>query len=186
MKFFPASKKHQGYLLIELMVSLTIFSIVTTTSIGAVLAIVEANAKSQTTKAIMDNMSVALENISRSVRLGTNYSCISDHSVSTPCTTAGAAGISFTAQDGTIVEYFFKTQVLYRFRFSTDVNPVQLTDLGIVIDTAKFYINGAGSNDGQPRLFVVINGHSGLDNTLSQTSFVLQSTVTQRVQDPNQ
>ena len=180
-------------MLIEILVSLAIFSIVMTTSVGAILAILSANAKSQSTKSVVDNLSVAVENMTRSIRIGSDYKCISGHSsVITDQTTCpdGAKGISFLPQDQTIndathrVEYFFDssgTGAIYRYQPAGDTNAaaLQLTAPEVNLTAVKFYLYGSGNADGQSRLFISINGQSGSPGK-RPTSFMLQSSVTQR------
>ncbi len=187
-------KGKNGYLLIELMVSLAIFSLIMTTSIGAMLAIIEANAKSQTVKSVMDNVNVAVENMSRTIRIGTDYQCISDHNTlivdQTTCG-AGAAGISFLPQDSAgpsdYEEYYFNSGAIWRYRATlSNGNPVQLTAPEVKIDIARFYLSGLDTNDGQPRVFMAINGTAGPDNTNRQSKFALQTSVTQRQPDSNE
>jgi type II secretory pathway pseudopilin PulG len=182
-------KKKGGYLLMEILVSLTIFSIIVTTSVGAVLAIVDANAKSQSTKSVIDNLSVALENITRTIRIGTDYKCIiSSRARGAPqegnsdgLCSQGNEGISFIPQDAEStsdrVEYYFYNGAIYRYRPSKTESA--LTAPEVTITAMKFYLYGAGTNDGQPRVFVVVNGTAGPEGK-RQTTFTIQSTVTQR------
>jgi type II secretory pathway pseudopilin PulG len=182
-------KKHrknssQGYMLIEILVSLVIFSIVVVISSSAILAIVEANTKSQTTKSVMDNLSVAIENMSRTMRIGTEFKCISGHGdpgSNTSSCSAGSAGVSFVPQDATAgerMEYYFRSGVLYRNRGNIEI---ALTAPEVVLTDMKFYVLGASTNDGQPRIFININGEAG--TTRSKSEFNMQTTVSQRQPD---
>ena len=182
----------KGYLLLEIIVSLGIFSIIVTTSIGAVLAIVDANTKSQTTKSVIDNLSVALENISRTVRIGTNYKCLISFGttavVGNTCV-AGTIGIEFTPQDSAsptdVEDYYFdsSTGAIYRYRASKDTYPgTPLTAPEVNITSMNFNIYGSDVNDGQPRVFITINGQAGQTGKRG-SEFSLQTTVTERTPD---
>lgn len=74
----PKKNLNKGFTLIEIMVSLMIFSIVAFIAVGALLKIVDANRKSQTLKVTINNINFALESMSRELRVGTNYTCLSD------------------------------------------------------------------------------------------------------------
>jgi prepilin-type N-terminal cleavage/methylation domain-containing protein len=64
-----------GFTLVEVLVSLAIFSIVVVSALGAMLAISDANRRVQQTRSVMDNLSLAIESISRNLRLGYMYHC---------------------------------------------------------------------------------------------------------------
>jgi type II secretory pathway pseudopilin PulG len=189
MKLFNQTKKYKrGYLLVEMMVSLTIFSIVVTASTGAVLAIITANSKSQTTKSVMDNLSVAVENMSRSIRIGTQYHCFSDVNTQvsddTQCK-AGAMGISFIPQDSIgptdIVKYYFDSSQNLIMRSRGGATAVPLTAPEVKIFAMKFYIYGLKDTSQMPRVFILINGISGpANNSQQQSNFTMQTSVTQR------
>src|SRR3989344_3450237 len=68
-------RKSRGFTLIEMMVSTSIFIMVMVVAAGAILSISSANRKSQATKVAIDNLSFALESMSRHIRVGTDYSC---------------------------------------------------------------------------------------------------------------
>src|SRR3989338_8582023 len=66
---------NKGFSLIEIMVSLAIFSIVVLVATGALLSILNANKKTQALKAVVNNFNFALENMARNIRVGKNYHC---------------------------------------------------------------------------------------------------------------
>lgn len=65
----------KGFTLIEIIVSLAIFTIVAVVAVGAFLKILDANKKSQTLKTAINNVNFALESITREMRVGDNYVC---------------------------------------------------------------------------------------------------------------
>lgn len=187
-------------MLVEIMVSLSIFAIVAVSSAGALLSIIDANAKAQTIKAVMDNLSVAVENISRTMRIGTDFQCFtvspsnqeSAHnaqgsSLNSVCG-PGTNGIVFMPQDAANssdnVRYYLAqttvngvtTGTIRRYRGTTETD---LTAPEVNINSIKFHILGAGTTDGQPRIFIIINGTAG-KTTQTQSIFNIQTTVSQR------
>lgn len=65
----------RGFTLVEMIVALGIFAVVALVAVGALTKIIDANRKSQTLKSAINNISFALESMSREIRLGTNYDC---------------------------------------------------------------------------------------------------------------
>lgn len=70
-----------GFSLIELMVALTIFSIVMVISLGTLLTLLDANSKSQALSSSMTNISFALDSISRNLRTGFTFNCANGGSI---------------------------------------------------------------------------------------------------------
>jgi len=70
-------KLQQGFTLIEMIVSVAIFSIVATITVGALLVLIATNQQLQTEQSIMTNLSFALDSMTREIRTGTNYYCAS-------------------------------------------------------------------------------------------------------------
>jgi prepilin-type N-terminal cleavage/methylation domain-containing protein len=64
-----------GFTLIEIIVSLGVFSVVITIAVGALLMLVAANDQLQSEQAVMTNLSFALDSMTREIRTGTNYYC---------------------------------------------------------------------------------------------------------------
>jgi prepilin-type N-terminal cleavage/methylation domain-containing protein len=67
--------KTRGFTLVEMIVSLAIFSVVAVVALTALMSIMSANRKAQTLQASITNLSYALEAMSREMRVGTTYFC---------------------------------------------------------------------------------------------------------------
>lgn len=61
--------------MVEMMVAIAIFSIVMVTAMSALLNVINANNKARAVKTAINNISFALEGISKDVRMGTDYAC---------------------------------------------------------------------------------------------------------------
>lgn len=66
---------NKGFTLVEMIVSLGIFTIVALVAVGALMKIMDANKKSIALKTAVNNMNFTLESISREMRVGSNYYC---------------------------------------------------------------------------------------------------------------
>jgi len=68
--------KQTGFTLIEMIVSLGVFSVVITIAVGALLVLIATNQQLQAEQSVMTNLSFALDSMTREVRTGTNYYCV--------------------------------------------------------------------------------------------------------------
>jgi prepilin-type N-terminal cleavage/methylation domain-containing protein len=66
---------HAGFTLVEMIVSLALFSTVITISVGALLVLIGTNEQLQNEQSVMTNLSFALDSMSREMRTGTYYYC---------------------------------------------------------------------------------------------------------------
>jgi type II secretory pathway pseudopilin PulG len=195
------NKTQGGYMLVEILVSLMIFTIVAVSSAGALLAIIDADSKAQNMRAVMDNLSVAVENISRSIRIGTDYQCVTvpdnlSGSVDANTCGPGTIGVSFLPQDSKDstdrIEYYFDSVGnagngrIRRYRpnqIGGSGNAVDLTAPEVKLNDVKFYVDSAGATAGQARVFIDIAGQAGITGSKTQSLFNIQTTVSERFQE---
>ena len=74
------SKPQSGFTLIEMIVSLGVFSVVVTIAVGALLILIAANRQLQDEQTILGNLAFALDSMTREIRTGTQYYCHSSNS----------------------------------------------------------------------------------------------------------
>src|SRR3989344_2096511 len=114
-------KSGGGVTLIEIMVSMSIFIIIMLISSGSILSVFDANNKSKNLRAVMDNLNIAVESMTRTIRFGNTYHC--DILIVNPLITSprdcdgGATSIALKASDGTTVIYKWTGNTIER---STD------------------------------------------------------------------
>ncbi len=65
----------KGFTLIEVMIAVGLFVVIMVFGIGSVLSTNDAHKKSQSQRAVNDNLSFVIEDMSRNLRLGSNYRC---------------------------------------------------------------------------------------------------------------
>ena len=73
-----------GFTLVEMIVSLAVFSIVLTVSVGALLVLVATNQQLQAEQSVMTNLSFALDSMTREIRTGSGYYCESHPNTNGP------------------------------------------------------------------------------------------------------
>ncbi|MEK7641899.1 MAG: type II secretion system protein [Patescibacteria group bacterium] len=72
----PSSpRRRRGFTLVEMIVSLGVFSVVAVVALGALVKIVSANKKAQSLQSSITNLNFALDAMSRELRTGTTYFC---------------------------------------------------------------------------------------------------------------
>lgn len=76
--------KKSGFILVELIVALFIFSIVILVSAGSIISIISANKKSQSLKSVMNNLNLALDSITKTLAVGEFYHCGPERDVVLP------------------------------------------------------------------------------------------------------
>lgn len=77
-RMIHSNAKKCGFTLLEMLVSLAIFMIVAVFAVGALVRITGLNRQAQTLQSSMTNISFALETMSREMRVGSNFKCLSD------------------------------------------------------------------------------------------------------------
>jgi len=75
-------KNTLGFTLIEMIVSLGVFSVVVTTAVGAILVLISTNQQLQAEQSVMTNLAFALDTMTREIRTGYNYYCDSESNYS--------------------------------------------------------------------------------------------------------
>lgn len=192
MHLYPKTKQHvaqSGFTLVELLVSLSVFSVVIVIALGTLLVMIDVNAKAQALYSSSTNLSFALDSMSREIRTGYKYNCANMNAVSLPNQSitndcpSGDTGISFTRErDGRQMAYRKNGSVIEQHTGSGWVPITSIND--VEIDELQFRVRGADSlygdsDDSQPVIDVFIRGR--MSNGLEvDTNFSIQTRVTSR------
>jgi|SRR3989344_374835 len=202
-----SSRSKRGFTLVELIVSMALFIVVILIVTSAFLTLTNLNEKARTTRAVMDSLSVALENMARNIRIGDTYRCLigeflnenayypnggSTTRLSPQNCTNGDRGILFyipndSAAGVELVGYYYRNQFdsnpyrIQQFRGGSCCS--YLTSGDIKITNLKFYVTDtdsiASGNYNQPRVGIVIQGETGTGDDIQK--FNMYSSVTQRI-----
>lgn len=173
-----------GFTLVEMIVAVSVFVVVMVSGIGALVSMTEANRKAQALRTVMDNLNFALENMTRSMRVGVDYHCGAVGDLQSPrdCAIDGDSFIAFTDSDG--------DRLIYRLnngRIEKSEN-LGLTYLGITapeitIEDLRFFVQGSLEGDGlQPKVLVIARGVAGAAEG-AETTFSVQTLASQRLRD---
>lgn len=192
-----------GFTIIETMTAVSIFIIVVTIGIGALLNANSVHNKSQNMRSIMDNMNFIMEDISRNLRTGYNYRCVKDLSdmgslsIDDPYSDPGCIGVAFeyalgnpTISNDQWVYFIGNYNGQHGIHKSTDggASFVKLTPNEVTITSdSGFSVSGAESpniatpNYQQPFVTFRLVGNITYRNFV--TPFSLQTSVSQRAFD---
>jgi len=182
-------KKNCGFTLVEMLIAVSLFVVIVTFSLGAIITIFDANKKAQSSKTVVDNLNLSLENMSRTVRFGSNYHC----GLSGPSSSSGGSLSSpnnCSAGDTALAVTFKGSVKIFRLngtaiQISNDSGGTytNITSSETVIQYLKFYVFGSDSSDAeQPYVVAVIKGYVG-KNPTTQTTFFIETTMSQRTLD---
>lgn len=176
-----------GFTLIEVLVSVSIFSMVMLVATGAVFSIVEANKKTHALKSVMTNLNFALESMARDIRVGSQFACNGFGDCY-----GGVVGERFSYKanrdidgDGDAndsIEYSLADQGIKKEVTGGTYRGISvITAREVHIESLKFYVIGTGVSPDdviQPKVVITIKGYAGVAGTRSD--FNIQTTVSQR------
>lgn len=189
------TKNNKGFTLIEVMVSSSIFIIVMLIVSGAVAGIMAANRKSISMRSSMDNLDVALRDMTKTISFGKIYHC---SNTTPPSLTSsldcpgGSSILNLKDQSGYSITYSLVTGRITRtdsntgattYLTSTDIN---ITNLKFIVSGSDPFVSGSGvtcstTDCYQPKVLIAMSGTVGTGG--SQSSFSLETLVTQRLFD---
>jgi|SRR6185369_6072438 len=188
----------KGFTIIETMISVSLFLVIVMAGIGALLNANLLHQKSQNVRSIMDNLSFVMDDMSRNLRLGYSYQCITGGSIPndpTPASCALGGGISFIfSLDQSRWIYYVGTTPsghngIYKRikRVGESISdPILLTSEEIIINNISgFSVLGAEppSQGNRQQPFVTIKLIGDIDYKGIKTPFSLQTSVSQRALD---
>lgn len=194
-------KINHGFTLVEMLVAITVFAVVTLIATGSVLKISDAYRRAQALEGVMNNLNFALETMTREVRTGSNYRCenldlsitfFSDIPRNCVQGDGDAVGNTLVFQPSNDTE-----EVAYQFIEPSDsigyiqycrqnapsVECTRLTAPNVDIEYMKLFVDGTQPGEGrQPTVVMSLKGAVTLGGQKSST-FNLQTTMVQRVLD---
>ena len=174
----------RGYTLLELIVSVALFTIVVTIAISTYLQMISLNRKARATNDLVSNLSYTLESIGRTIRTGKEYDC-GGGGGSLNCWPGGSSQFSFTDENGRDVTYILKSGGVVGMCIDsacTDSSASPLTDSRISIESLQFFVQGVGTGDStQPRVIIAVAGEIVPDPDEAPVSFSIQTSATQRL-----
>ncbi len=178
-----APRTTRGFTLVEMIVSVGLFSVVMLITTAAYLAIVTLDKEARATNELVSNLSFAVDSMARNIRTGTAYSCDGGTN-GTPC----SSSFSFTDADGVSRVTYIRISAganagtigQCTSGVCADSSAVPLTDSRITITSLKFLVRNVGTLDQkQPEAQVTIRGTMPARSG-RVVDFTIQTSATQR------
>ena len=203
-------KKIQGFSLVEILVVLGLFSGISTLALGSLFNAQAINARLQETQAILDNVNLSIQTVTREIRFGSDFYCTSSlpsgtttPSVRKGCPLGGQGGsiLIFQPADATNeldrVAYYIVNGVLYKneYKYNQAIDITQMTTRDVYIEVLQFFVEGANTASGvsdegnvtdfkQPLITFLVSGRSIPESsTRTPVPFRIQSHVSARELD---
>jgi len=186
-----------GYTIIETMISVSLFLVVVTSGMGALLNANLLYNKSQNMRSILDNLNFIMEDMSRNIRTGYGIRCLNGvgddpANISIPKSCSSGYAIAFESALGIVGNdldqwvYFISGPGKFYKSDAGISNFIQLTPQEVDIDLFNgFSVLGAESvasgNQQQPLVTIRLVGKIVFKNVI--TPFSLQTSVSQRLID---
>lgn len=193
-----------GFTLVELMISVAVFSMAVVVGVGALYSAQQINIKLQSTHIIMDSVNLSLEVMTRNMRYGSSFYCVDDTQIDSagdiPASShnciydpilisSGGRKIVFKPVNGGVndrIAYYLDNNKHLIESISVNggaFTSKQISSDDIVIDNLRFYVTGANNapqDTDQPMITVILSGKTKWAQKAQQVGFVLQSSVTSR------
>lgn len=159
-----------GFTLIELLVSTSIFVMIMLSAMGSLFVLLNAAKNSRALRFSIDNVNFAMESMSRSIRMGTNYYCLPSGTIDmdenldeTSDCPDGGKFIAFIPQGVTTsrIGYIWKkrdsnpTHTVERC--STD-GCVEIVSSNVDVEELNFFVNGARDEEIQASVYIIMKG----------------------------
>ena len=182
MRYIPLQTK-RGYTLLEMIVAVGIFSVVMLAATGAYLTLIKLDRQARAVNDVANNLSFAVDSMSRSIRTGTAYDC----EPTLGGTDCAGGGTSFGFSDSEVPAraiIYSRTaggQVVATINGGT---PIPLTDPRINVTALEFRVRGTTAGDRiQPQVTFSIKGTMSTGPNNASTTFAIQGGATRRLLD---
>lgn len=143
----------RGYTLVELIIAVGIFALVMMLAAGSYLIMISLHRETQAKITGINNLSYALDTLTREIRTGINYNC--GGAGNCP---GGASTLTFTNEQGATVSYSLANGAVAK---TSGGVTTPLTDPSVQVSALTFYASGtsrAPSDYLQSRVTIVISG----------------------------
>lgn len=206
--YLKIKKGVKGFTLVEMLISMAIFTSVITIATGALFSAQAINARLEQTQLILDGVNQAVEVIARDIRYGSEFHCdtvIPQSSVPmnrTSCPYSNGGNVivfkpavslpnsNFSANDR--IAYYLSNGIVYKDEYKEgDISnkiTYQITPSDVNISNLSFYVTGAENNASgnltQPLVTLVVYGlTTPARKNIQPVQFTIQTSVSARALD---
>jgi len=190
--FSLQQSKTGGFTLLEMIISIGIFSVLVVTSIGVMLGISNAQLKAANIQATVDNIRFSMELMTKEMRTGSQYALSSFYGAQPGeelsfVTSAGERRVYYLS-GGTIMRLAASLSCLIQTPLVVTAqcpSPKPLMADEVTVERLRFKIGGItpGSSDGQPWVMVAMSVSSKGGKQAFESRMDLETMVVQRLRD---
>jgi type II secretory pathway pseudopilin PulG len=193
----PHLSRKSGFTLIEMVVSTSIFIVVMLIIVGALVNLSDASRKARSTRIVLDNLSAAMDSMSRNIRMGTAFHCgcetsASEYATTENCAMTGDAGgggemcLAFEGPNGDpntpndqVVYRLFEGQIQRSTEAGVSGSFIGLTAPEIAVGRLQFFVYGTEMDQDQPVIMMQLQGSAAVTKR-TRSDFNLQTTIAAR------
>ena len=189
----------KGFTLVEIMVATSIFMVIMLVAMGSLIVSSDAAKKAKALRSAMNNVNFALESMTRSLRTGTDYACITSGGFILPLDSKadcplengeGGIAVAFTPANFDPKNTDRPTNTAFVLNEREDGTSkvlqrchngelcVDLVSPEVNIERLTFFVNGSGDDLTQPSVYILIKGSVKIKDEV--TTFAVQTNVSQR------
>lgn len=191
--------QRQGFTLIEMLVAVSLFSVVATITTGSILVLINNNTQNQSEQSVLGALTMAFDSMTREIRTGTYYFCNNSNFpnlgnmgvASVADCSNGGRGLAFRESTRRLTQgsqndriaFYFNDGTIYRKISNTlaeSIIPdnIEITDFSFIVTGTDTLFDD--SDTAQPMVTIIAEARErGTDNP----PLVVQTTVTQRILD---
>jgi len=182
----------QGFTLVEMLVAVTVFTIVMFISIGTLLTLTQSSSIALTSQSVTSNLSFAADRISRNLRTGYYYHCATAAGIASSLPEDGETNDCENGQNA-IVFTDGESGNRIGFRYNESEGSVErkiesgewlrINSADVTMTDVAFIVSGTGEGDGvQPSVTVMLEAEPTAEMDAKPTYYI-QTTVTSFSQD---
>lgn len=177
-----------GFTLVEMLVAVSLFSIVMVVSVGTLIVLLSAAGVAQTAQSLTSNLSFAFDSMSRNIRTGYEYYCtgtVTPDGNSLPsgtqdCEDGNSVFVFTEGQSGNRIAYRFDSATEALYQKVEDGSWLRLTSEEIAIDAFQFILVGSlGGDETQPTARMLLSARAAA-GIAEINPIYLQTTVTSK------
>lgn len=172
-------KNNPGFTIVEMIVSIGIFTVVAVAAVAALTSVIDANRRTRVLTETNNNLNFVLQSMVREIRNGFNYGCDADDPTNTNPCTGGASEFGFVDSSRDEVGFQLNTTDQSIERSVNGGSFQDITPDQVDITHLRFRVVGSNQDNEQSRVEITIEAHAGTGDATSTLN--LQTTATQRL-----
>jgi prepilin-type N-terminal cleavage/methylation domain-containing protein len=173
-------REKRAFTLIELMVSVALFTIVMSIVATAYLHMLSLDRRVRATNDVSNNLNFVVDTMARSIRTGTTYQCGGGTNCVYP---SGQSTFTFKDDQSNTVKYALSAGQITECSGSGCID-TPITDPRITISNLTFFVSGVGAGDTvQPFVTFIIKGSITVDPQQTPVAFSIQTSAIMRQTD---